>query len=124
MAFRVCFSTRRAGKRILWRYSPRLISGKIVALSPATDMFSSICVIAVVAARPLEGVSKNPPEVDLFFAHAENMDCDPLKEWVMVESRSGYYEAHRHTMTALKKAVEGRVSEDISLMTYTKSNCR
>ena len=59
--------------------------------------------VAVVAARPLEGVTKTPPEVDLFFAHLEDMDFDPLKEWVMVESRSGYYEAHRHTMIALKK---------------------
>lgn len=103
MAFRACFSTRRAVRRILWRYSSRLLAGKIVALSPANDMFSSKCVVAVVAARPLEGVNKNPPEVDLFFAQTEDMDFDPLKEWVMVESRSGYYEAHRHTMTALQK---------------------
>ena len=103
MAFRACFSTRRASKRILWRYSPRLITGNIVALSPANDMFSSKCVVAVVAARPLESVSKNPPEVDLFFDHREDVDFDPLKEWIMVESRLGYYEAHRHTMTALQK---------------------
>jgi helicase required for RNAi-mediated heterochromatin assembly 1 len=103
MAFRVCFSTRRAGKKIIWKYSSRLLTGKIVALSPANDLFSSKCVVAVVAARPLEGVSKNPPEVDLFFAHPDDMDFDPLKQWVMIEARSGYYEAHRHTMTTLQK---------------------
>ncbi|OKO99852.1 Helicase required for RNAi-mediated heterochromatin assembly 1 [Penicillium subrubescens] len=103
MAFRVCFSTRRAGRKIIWKYSSRLLTGKIVALTPANDLFSSKYVVAVVAARPLEGVSKAPPEVDLFFAHPEDMDFDPLKQWVMIEACSGYYEAHRHTMTALQK---------------------
>lgn len=103
MAFRVSFSTRRAGQQILWRYSSRLIAGKVVALSSASDKFATQCVIAVVAARPMEGVIKSPPEVDLFFAQTEDIDPDPLKEWLMIEARSGYYEAHRHTMTALQK---------------------
>lgn len=103
MAFRVQFSTNRAGKNIVWEYSKRLISGTVVALSPARDCFRTKCVIAVVAARPLEGVKLQPAEVDLYFARAEDAEFDPQKEWIMVESRTGYYESARHTMTALQK---------------------
>ncbi|KAL2002464.1 hypothetical protein VTN02DRAFT_6731 [Thermoascus thermophilus] len=103
LAVRVQFSTARAGKNIVWEYSKRLISGSIVALSPANDLFQSKCVVAVVAARPLDGVKQQPPQVDLFFARAEDADFDPQREWVMVEARTGYYEASRHTMTALQR---------------------
>ncbi|KAJ5573691.1 uncharacterized protein N7459_008118 [Penicillium hispanicum] len=103
MAFRLRFSTRRAGKKILWKYSSRLIAGTLVALSPVQDSFSSQCVVAVVAARPLENVTKTPPEVDIFFDRPEDREFDPQKEWIMVEARSGYYESCRHTLTALQK---------------------
>lgn len=86
------------------------MSGSIVALSPANDFFRSQCIVAVVAARPLEGVKRQPPEVDLFFARSGDADFDTQMEWVMVEARIGYYEAARHTMTALQKMTRERLA--------------
>ncbi|KAJ5108539.1 hypothetical protein N7456_005214 [Penicillium angulare] len=103
MAFRIRFSTKRAGKRILWKYSSRLIPGTLVALSPDKDCFQTKCVVAIVAARPLERVSSYPPEIDIYFANTDDMEIDSQKEWVMVESRSNYFEATRHTLAALQK---------------------
>ena len=103
IAVRVSFSLRRAGKKIRWEQSKRLLTGSIVALTPAHDMFRTICKVAVVAARPLSGLAQNPPEIDLFFATTNEIEIDPQQEWLMVEARSGYYEAHRHTLRALQK---------------------
>ncbi|KAF1985438.1 P-loop containing nucleoside triphosphate hydrolase protein [Aulographum hederae CBS 113979] len=102
---RVTFSLARAGVRVRWEQSKRLISGSLVALTPATDMFKTSCTMAVVAARPLDGLNQDPPEIDLFFARAEEIEIDPAKEWVMVEDRSGYFEAERHTLLALQKVM-------------------
>lgn len=114
------FSTERAGKKIVWDYSKRLTSGTIVALSPANDVFNTKCVVAVVAARPLESLKIHPPEVDLFFACAEDAEFDYQQEWIMVESRSGYYEASRHTMAALQKlSSERSATLSSGLMTPT-----
>lgn len=107
IATRVTFSTKRAGKRIIWEQSKRLISGTLVALSPSKDAFKTTCVVAVVAARPLEGVNQLPPEVDLFLK-ADDQEIDPQREWVMVESKVGYFEANRHTLTALQKVMRER----------------
>lgn len=79
------------------------MSGGLVALTPVHDNFQQTCVIAVVAARPLAGVNVTPPEIDLFFPRAEDMEIDPQKEWIMVEARAGYYEAYRHPLLALQK---------------------
>ncbi|KAL4736326.1 P-loop containing nucleoside triphosphate hydrolase protein [Aspergillus similis] len=103
LAFRIQFSTNRAGRNIAWEYSKRLVSGSVVALSPADDAFQSKCVIAIIAARPLDGVKLLPPEVDIFFADPSDADFDPQLEWIMVEAKQGYYEASRHVMTALQK---------------------
>ncbi|EEH33080.2 helicase required for RNAi-mediated heterochromatin assembly 1 [Paracoccidioides lutzii Pb01] len=103
VAVKLQFSTARAGKNIVWEYSPRLTTGNIVALTPANDMFKSKCIVAVVAARPLEELKKNPSEIDIFYAQADEAEFDPQKEFVMVEARSGYYEAARHTLAALQK---------------------
>ncbi|KAI2023264.1 hypothetical protein LOZ46_001595 [Ophidiomyces ophidiicola] len=103
VAVKVQFSTVRAGKNIVWEYSKRLISGNIVALTPASDGFQRKCVIAIVAARPLDGLKAQPCEVDLLFANPDDVDFDCQQEWLMVEARNGYYEAHRHTLTALQK---------------------
>lgn len=65
--------------------------------------------MAVVAARPLEGVKQQPPEIDLFFARAEDADFDSQQEWIIVEAKSGYYEANRHTMTALQKMAKEKL---------------
>ena len=97
------FSTRRAGKKIMWKYSKRLMAGSVVALSPVQDCFDTMSVVGVVAARSLENLTKEPPEIDIFFARPEQTEFNPQQEWIMVESNSGYYEAYRHTMKALQK---------------------
>lgn len=99
------FSTARAGKKIIWEQSKRLITGTLVALSPIEDKFRQQCKIAVVAARPLTGVQANPPEVDLFFATPEESEIDSLQEWLMVEARTGYFEAYRHTLVGLQRMI-------------------
>ncbi|KAF2743089.1 hypothetical protein M011DRAFT_481047 [Sporormia fimetaria CBS 119925] len=102
LATRVAFSLGRVKKFVHWKQSKRLITGTLVALSPSNDCFQSKCVLATVAARPLSALDQNPPEIDLFFARAEDMEIDPTEKWIMVEARSSFYEASRHTMTALQ----------------------
>lgn len=80
-----------------------MVSGGLVALSPVDDNFQEKCVVAIVAARPLAGVQQNPPEIDLFFVRTGDMEIDPQKQWIMIEAKTGYYEAHRHTLLALQK---------------------
>ncbi|KAE8389150.1 P-loop containing nucleoside triphosphate hydrolase protein [Aspergillus alliaceus] len=103
LAFRIRFSSNRSGKNIVWEYSKRLVTGTIVALSPVNDVFKRECVVAVVAARPLDQLKQQPSEIDIYFAQPEDADFDPHQEWIMVEARTGYYESMRHTMTALQK---------------------
>ena len=103
IAVRVGFSLRRAEKLIRWEQSKRLTSGTIVALTHAHDKFDKVCKIAVVAARPLIPLYQDPPTVELFFNSTDELELDPLQEWIMVEARSGYYEANRHTLLALQK---------------------
>lgn len=102
VAIKVSFSTTRACKNIVWEYSSRLISGSMVALSPARDCFKSQCVIAIVAARPLDQLKQYPPQVDLFFANPDEAHFDPQQEWIMVQPHSGYLESVRHTMRTLQ----------------------
>lgn len=103
IAVRVTFSLARTGKKILWEQSKRLLTGSLVVLTLASDMFKTRAVVATVAARPLAGLALNPPEIDLAIARAEELELDPAQEWVMVEDRGGLYEADRHTMLALQK---------------------
>lgn len=91
------------GKQIRWEQSKRLRSGSLVALTPANDKFQEKIVIATVAARPLDMLQRNPPEIDLFIARAEEQEFDPMVEWLMVENRQSFYEAGRHTLAALQK---------------------
>lgn len=108
LGFRIQFSTHRAGKNIAWEYSKRLITGSLVALSPADDVFRTQCVVAVVASRTLESVKMKPPQIDIFFAKPEDVEFDPQKEWLMVEAKDGYFESVRHTMTTLQKIDQER----------------
>jgi helicase required for RNAi-mediated heterochromatin assembly 1 len=108
MAVRVTFSIRRVGKQIRWEQSKRLISGGLVVLTPAADMFQTQAIVATVAARPLELLQQNPPEIDLFIARPEEMEIDPAIEWIMVEDRGGLFEAERHTLLALQKMMRER----------------
>ncbi|KAJ5345373.1 hypothetical protein N7452_003377 [Penicillium brevicompactum] len=103
LAIHVRFSTRCARESIDWASSTRLRPGTIVAMSPVGDNFRTKCLVVTVASRPLENVTKNPPEVDLFVRSFDNLDLDPQKPWLMVQSSLGYFEATKHTMTALQK---------------------
>jgi hypothetical protein len=90
----------------------------MVALTPSTDNFKKICIIAIVAARPLDNVTAKPPSVDLFFSRPEDIQVDPQLEFVMIEARSGYYEGSRHTLRALQKLHRER----LVLFPYAKSS--
>lgn len=103
MAARIEFSTARAGRHILWQASKRLVSGSLVALTPADNNFASRCIIALVAARPIQGLQQEPPQIDIFFCRTEDIQIDPQQAWIMVEAKSGYYEAYRHTLKSLQK---------------------
>ena len=131
MAARIQFSTARSGRRILWQASKRLVSGTLVALSPVDDHFETKTVIALVAARSLQGVQCNPPEIDIFFSRPEDTQVDPQQEWTMVEAKTGYYEAYRHTLRAVQKlSQEGfplsqhicSLSQDIEPPAYLTAN--
>ncbi|KAF2469321.1 uncharacterized protein BDR25DRAFT_343720 [Lindgomyces ingoldianus] len=106
LATRVAFSLSRVKKLVRWEQSKRLIPGTLVALSPADDCFQTQCILATVAARALAALDQNPPEIDLFFANPADMEIDPMKKWVMVESRSTFYEASRHTLMALQHMMQ------------------
>ncbi|KAL6167289.1 hypothetical protein ACJQWK_06727 [Exserohilum turcicum] len=102
LATRVAFSLGRVKKHIRWAQSKRLITGSLVALSPTDDGFKTQCVLAVIAARPISALEQNPPEIDLFFARAEDQEIDPMRKWIMVECRGSFFEASRHTLLALQ----------------------
>jgi len=102
LATRVAFSLSRVKKHIRWEQSKRLITGSLVALSPADDAFQTTCILATVAARPVSALQQNPPEIDLFFARPEEQEIDPMKKWMMVECRASFFEASRHTLLALQ----------------------
>jgi helicase required for RNAi-mediated heterochromatin assembly 1 len=90
----------------------------MVALSPVSDNFRSICKVAIVAARPIEGLNQNPPRIDIFWGDYNDATFDPVERkfessdlnlaelyaaYVMLEARQGYYEASRHMLVALQK---------------------
>ncbi|KAL9086291.1 MAG: hypothetical protein Q9165_007206 [Trypethelium subeluteriae] len=102
VAVRITFVTYKAEKAIRWDMSKRLMTGSIVALSPSNDMFRRRCIVATVAARPPKGLELNPPELDLYLSNCSDLNVEAHQDYVMVEGRSGFYEAHRHTMTALQ----------------------
>lgn len=108
IAARISFSTRRVGKKIIWEQSKRLNSGTIVALTPPDDGFKTVCLVGVVAGRPLAGLQQNPSEIDVFFAAPDEIEIDPHQEWLMVESRNGFFEAYRHSLLGLQKLAKER----------------
>ncbi|KAK7551475.1 hypothetical protein IWX49DRAFT_534115 [Phyllosticta citricarpa] len=103
LAVKVEFSLCRAGKRVHWAQSKRLLSGSLVALTTEDDKFQTICKMATIAARPQEGLELNPPQVELFFARPADIEIDPGMSFWMVEERSSFLEASRHTLRALQK---------------------
>lgn len=103
IASRVRFSTARSCRKILWSSSKRLTSGTLVALTPAQDSFKTRCILATVAARPLENLDHDDPEIDIFFSDQSDQEVDPQNIYIMIEATQGYYEAYRHTLRALQK---------------------
>ncbi|KAI9777061.1 MAG: hypothetical protein M1839_009112 [Geoglossum umbratile] len=119
-AARIVISLARAGKKILWQQSKRLLPGTLVALAPADEGFTKSCIVATIAARPLAGVEQNPAEVDIFFANPEDVQINPLHKWVMVEARTGYFEAYRHSMVAIQRLMTEKFPLSEHLVNLTK----
>ncbi|KAK6335892.1 hypothetical protein TWF730_003266 [Orbilia blumenaviensis] len=103
ICIKMSFSTNRARKRIRWENSKRLCPGALLALT--TDDFQKVIRVATVAARPISGLEGDLPHgtvVDLLL-HPDELELDPTKTWTMVEARSGYFEAFKHTLRALQR---------------------
>lgn len=131
VATTVTFSLFRAGKKIIWEQSKRLVAGGLVVLTPADDQFKTAAIVATVAARPLEGLRQNPPEIELFIARADEQELDPSKEFWMIEHRGSMYEADRHTLLALQRMMREPfplhehlldVEATVSAPAYVKAN--
>lgn len=107
LGIKVSFSLSRVGKKVGWNQSKRLMTGSLVALIPAEGASYDVdeLKVAVIAARPVSQLEKNPPEIDLFFARPDEIPIDNQKKWLMLEERSGFFEAERHTLVALQKMV-------------------
>lgn len=100
---RIRFSLARATRGIKWSSSKRLTSGTLVALTPTKDAFQDKCILALVAARPLENLELDVPEIDILFGQSAWHEVDPQETYIMIEASQGYFEAYRHTMRALQK---------------------
>lgn len=99
------FSTYRCQVDIVWGVSKRLMQGSLVVITPAKDMFATQAIVGVVAARSETLIEKDPPEVEIFCEY-DNV-LDPSVEYLLIEERSTYFEAHRNNMLALQRmAVE------------------
>jgi len=104
IASRIRFSTARSGRKVQWSSSKRLTSGTLVALTPKDDHFNTKCILAVVAARPLQNLETDEaPEVDILFGDLDDLEIDSQNSYIMIEATQGYYEAYRHTLRALQK---------------------
>jgi helicase required for RNAi-mediated heterochromatin assembly 1 len=70
------------------------------------------------------GVDQNPPQVDIFWGNYKEAVFDPDErkktplptekradvsgEYIMVEARTGYFEASRHMLVAIQKLMNER----------------
>lgn len=132
LATRVQFTLNRVRKHVRWNQSKRLITGTLVALTPDDDNFETQCVLAVVAARPVSALQQNPPEIDLFFAPGDQQ-IDPMRKWIMVESRASFFEGSRYTLSALQHMMRERfpmsehlvnVQKEVDAPKYIQDNPR
>ncbi|KAI1127248.1 P-loop containing nucleoside triphosphate hydrolase protein [Nemania abortiva] len=120
---RVQFSTERAGKKIRWTQTRRLTTGSLVAVSTAEDSFRTICMPAVIADHPIrDGLDQTPPTIQIFWASTDDAVLDPTTELVMLESRSGYFEAVRHCMLGLQHVAAAPTVLDKYLVSLDKSD--
>ncbi|KAK6447314.1 helicase required for RNAi-mediated heterochromatin assembly 1 [Trichoderma asperellum] len=119
---RISFSTQRAPEPIDWRESDRLTPGQLVALSPSSDNFQNICIVATVATRSFKGkaipsaeAGDDPftqPQVELFWADPNEAVLDPFVEYMMLEAKVGYFENVRYTMLGLQHTALSNTSLD------------
>ncbi|KAI0545589.1 P-loop containing nucleoside triphosphate hydrolase protein [Xylaria curta] len=120
---RVQFSTQRAEKKIRWTQTRRLTTGSLVAISTAADGFRTVCMPAVIADHPIrDGLDKNPPTIQIFWGNTDDAVLDPTTELVMLEGRSGYFEAVRHCMVGLQHVASADTPLDKYLVNLDKSD--
>ncbi|KAI0449357.1 P-loop containing nucleoside triphosphate hydrolase protein [Xylaria acuta] len=120
---RIQFSTQRAEKKIRWTQTRRLTTGSLVAISTAADGFKTICMPAIIADHPIrDGLDRNPPTIQIFWANMDDAVLDPTTELVMLESRSGYFEAVRHCMVGLQHVASTDTPLDKYLVSLDKSD--
>ncbi|KAI1114150.1 P-loop containing nucleoside triphosphate hydrolase protein [Nemania sp. NC0429] len=119
---RIQFSTERAGKRIRWVQTRRLTTGKLVAISTVEDGFRTICIPAVIADHPIRDLQQVPPTIPIFWRDTDHAIIDPTTQLVMLESKSGYFEAVRHCMVGLQHVVRTDTPFDKYLVSLDKSD--
>lgn len=119
---RIQFSTERAGKRIRWVQTRRLTTGTLVAISTIEDGFRTICMPAVIADHPIRDLEQIPPTIQIFWGDTDDAIIDPTAELVMLESRSGYFEAVRHCMVGLQHVARTTTPFDKYLVSLDKSD--
>lgn len=101
----ITFSPERAQKKILWQQSRRLMPGSVLAFSTKRDNFETVCMTATVAQRPYrDGLDQDPPQIDIVWGDVNDYVIDPDTQLIMIESRTGYFEAARHTLVGLQMA--------------------
>ncbi|GAP86701.2 putative ATP binding protein [Rosellinia necatrix] len=118
---RIQFSTERAEKKIRWTQTRRLRTGSLVALSSAKDNFRTLCMPAIIADHDIRN-SLVPPNIQIFWANTDDAILDPTMELVMLESRSGYFEAVRHCMVGLQHVAGTATPLDKYLVSLDKSD--
>lgn len=122
-AAHITFSTREAQETITWETSKRLLPGTLVLLSPSN--INSKRLVAVVAYRFLcgglepdieagEGADM-PPRIDLFFPTWDSDLLDTEVDYVMLESKTGYFESVRYAMIGLQHAISEEYVRHINL---------
>ncbi|KAI1073538.1 P-loop containing nucleoside triphosphate hydrolase protein [Whalleya microplaca] len=120
---RIQFSTERSGKKIRWAQTRRLATGSLVALSTAKDCFKTICLPAIIADHQIrDGLEKNPPTIHIQWASQDDAVMDPSTELIMVEARTSYFEAMRHTMVGLQHVAMSNTPIDKYLVQADKSD--
>lgn len=119
----VQFSTARSGKKIRWTQTRRLTVGTLVALSPASDGFKTICMPAIISDHRIrDGLDQSPPTIHFQWANPQDAVMDPTQELVMIEPRYGYFEAVRHTMVGLQHVASTESPLDKYLVQGDKSD--
>ncbi|KAI0839357.1 hypothetical protein F5Y06DRAFT_303102 [Hypoxylon sp. FL0890] len=119
----VQFSTERSGKKIRWIQTRRLTVGTLVAISTASDSFKTICMPAIISEHRIrDGLDQNSPTIHFQWANLDDAIVDPNQELIMIEARSGYFEAVRHSMVGLQHVANTETPLDKYLVQADKSD--